>query len=372
MHESVLIVGGGIAGLTVARLLRRAGIGFRLLEARDRPGGRILSVDAAGVASADGFDLGPSWFWPGAQPAIAGLIEELRIPVFPQYSEGDGLFQWSPREPAQRFPGASDAWPSMRVAGGVGAVISALAAELPAGSVRFDARVTGISMDGNAIAVTWANGDGREEHVRAPYVILAVPPRLLQATVAFHPALEPQIARRWRDTPTWMAPHAKAVFVYNRPFWREAGFSGAVRSSIGPMSEVHDATTASGQAALFGFVGVPAGHRQAAGDEAVIAACVRQLASLFGADAAQPVATLYKDWATDPLTATADDRTPGDHPEPGRRPWVGPEWDGRLLLAGSETSPNEPGYLAGAVTAATMTVEGLLRRMDAIGISEVP
>ena len=83
MRSPVLIVGGGLAGLTAARLLQRAGIGFRLLEARDRLGGRILSADASGNPSADGFDLGPSCVWPAMQPAMAALVDELGIPSFP-------------------------------------------------------------------------------------------------------------------------------------------------------------------------------------------------------------------------------------------------------------------------------------------------
>ena len=84
MNRSVLIVGGGLAGLTAARLLHQAGIGFLLLEARDRLGGRILSSDASGQASDDGFDLGPSWFWPGMQPAMGNLVSDLGLPSFPQ------------------------------------------------------------------------------------------------------------------------------------------------------------------------------------------------------------------------------------------------------------------------------------------------
>jgi len=33
----------------------------------------------------------------------------------------------------------------------------------------------------------------------------------------------------------------------------------------------------------------------------------------------------------------------------------------RLVLAGSENSPSEPGYLAGAVTAAALAVKAVLR-----------
>lgn len=56
----VTIIGGGLAGLQAARLLHEAGIGFRIFEARDRLGGRILSTDASGRPTEDGFDLGPS------------------------------------------------------------------------------------------------------------------------------------------------------------------------------------------------------------------------------------------------------------------------------------------------------------------------
>ena len=51
----------------------------------------------------------------------------------------------------------------------------------------------------------------------------AVPPRLLEASVAFEPDIDPAARRRWRETPTWMAPHAKFFALYDRPFWRDAG-----------------------------------------------------------------------------------------------------------------------------------------------------
>src|SRR5918997_5803687 len=79
----VAIIGGGLAGLHAARLLRSEGVAFRLLEARDRLGGRILSADTAGRVSADGFDLGPSWFWPDLHPAMAAIVAELGLEAFP-------------------------------------------------------------------------------------------------------------------------------------------------------------------------------------------------------------------------------------------------------------------------------------------------
>jgi monoamine oxidase len=88
------------------------------------------------------------------------------------------------------------------------------------------------------------------------------------------------------------------------------------------------------------------------GDAALTSACMAQLIRLFGPEAGTPRATLLKDWAADDCTATAEDRVPGGHPVPDPAPWVTGEWADRLVLGGSETSISEPGYLAGAVTAA--------------------
>jgi monoamine oxidase len=91
---------------------------------------------------------------------------------------------------------------------------------------------------------------------------------------------------------------------------------------------------------------------------------MRQLTLLFGAAAADPVATHYKDWAADPLTATPLDLTDGAHPVPVRRPWIEGDWTGRLDLIGSETALDFPGYLAGAHEAALRGTAALVARPD--------
>ncbi|MET0475116.1 MAG: NAD(P)/FAD-dependent oxidoreductase [Mycobacterium sp.] len=53
----VIVVGAGIAGLAAATRLRRAGVPYVVLEARDRIGGRLHTIDLAGVP----VDLGGSW-----------------------------------------------------------------------------------------------------------------------------------------------------------------------------------------------------------------------------------------------------------------------------------------------------------------------
>ncbi|MGH7077202.1 MAG: flavin monoamine oxidase family protein [Acetobacteraceae bacterium] len=251
----------------------------------------------------------------------------------------------------------------MRFVGGTGAIVSALASSLPDSSIRLGARVTHVALSGQEVEVGFAEANGTEHNVNAAQVLFSLPPRLLEATVVFSPALDAATARFWRDTPTWMAPHAKFFAIYDRPFWRDAGLSGTAQSMVGPLVEVHDATTASGQAALFGFLGVPAEQRPAFGSDAIIAASVRQLAQLFGPQAGMPRATLVKDWAADPLTATEDDWQAGGHPIPTNHPGVGGEWRDLVSLAGSETSRSEPGYLAGAVDAAERAVEEIVDKL---------
>lgn len=55
--ERVLVVGAGIAGLTVANAMAHAGVECVVLEARNRIGGRLHTIDLAGSR----VDLGGSW-----------------------------------------------------------------------------------------------------------------------------------------------------------------------------------------------------------------------------------------------------------------------------------------------------------------------
>ncbi|NLS19615.1 NAD(P)-binding protein [Rhizobium sp. P40RR-XXII] len=370
MCTAVAIVGGGLAGLYAAWRLQASGIDFQLLEARRRLGGRILSVGAGGEPSADGFDLGPSWFWPGMHPLMAEVISELGLRHFAQHSDGDVVVERMRQEAPQRFNAMRQEPQSMRLDGGTGAIVTALANALPPERLRTGIRVTRIVLGEEGVDLTLAAPDGSTEMLAATQVILALPPRLLIASIAFAPALAPETMMRWRNTTTWMAPHAKFFALYDRPFWREAGLSGTAQSGVGPLVEIHDATTASGSAALFGFVGIPADQRAEIGEERLAQACAAQLARLFGPQAAQPRATLFKDWAADPLTATVDDRHGGAHPSPNPGPWITGPWAKRISLGGSETSATNPGYLVGALDAARRAASETMTRLSSTKLKE--
>jgi monoamine oxidase len=80
----VVVVGAGLAGLAAARRLVDAGAEVVVLEARDRVGGRTLTVPAA-----DGtpIDHGGQWIGP-TQDRIAALAERLGVTTYPSYERG--------------------------------------------------------------------------------------------------------------------------------------------------------------------------------------------------------------------------------------------------------------------------------------------
>jgi monoamine oxidase len=77
----VVVIGGGIAGLTAARNIVKAGRSVLVLEARDRVGGRTLNhpIAPGKVAEAGGQYVGPT------QGRIRGLAKELGVDEFPTY-----------------------------------------------------------------------------------------------------------------------------------------------------------------------------------------------------------------------------------------------------------------------------------------------
>ncbi|MDL2403460.1 flavin monoamine oxidase family protein [Rhizobium mayense] len=362
-NTKVAIIGGGLAGLHTARLLHSAEIEFLLIEARATLGGRIETVNETGQADADGFDLGPSWIWPRMQPAIAALVAELNLLTFAQNSDGDVVFERMSRESAKRYPGLNQEPEALRFIGGSASLVRALAQGLPEAALWCGAQVTAMRLNETGVELSLRFADGRIELIQASQVIAALPPRILEATVQFEPAQEKGTIELWRQTPTWMAPHAKFFAVYDRPFWREAGFSGTAQSMVGPLAEIHDATTSSGKAALFGFVGMGAEQRAAIGADALKEASIRQFTRIFGPQAAHTRATLYKDWAADPLTATSADWFSDGHPNAPGGGWIAGPWKERLVLAGSEASGSEAGYLAGAVQASSQAARDVISKL---------
>jgi protoporphyrinogen/coproporphyrinogen III oxidase len=99
--RDVIVIGGGISGLSCAFRLKRAGLSVALLESEPQPGGLIGSVHRDGCL----FDSGPQSFQ--GTEAILGLVQELGLaselreapPRAPRYVLRRGKLQKIPLSP---------------------------------------------------------------------------------------------------------------------------------------------------------------------------------------------------------------------------------------------------------------------------------
>ena len=182
----IAIVGAGICGLTLGRELAARGVSFALFEARERLGGRVLSVQ--NPTNGERLDLGPTWFWPDTQPAVSRLADELGLERFDQYDPGSALLLSDPEEPP-----ATRATPRLhagaqRLKGGMASLVESLAAAIPQEALHLGCVLREAIDRGDHIELLFDAG-GEVVTVAARQVVLAVPPRLLAEQVRFTPAL---------------------------------------------------------------------------------------------------------------------------------------------------------------------------------------
>lgn len=354
MQTDVLIVGAGLAGLSLADQLQRAGVDFQLIEARNRVGGRILSLPHGSSA----FDLGPAWFWPG-QSRMAAMAKRFDLTVFEQYASGD-LVSEDQRGNVRRGMGFTSMQGSYRIDGGIGQLVSQLAKVLPSERLHLEAKLNALTRQADAVEATVDAPEGLLK-IHAGKIVLAIPPRIVEGTIQFSPDLPETVKNTMSSISTWMAGQAKILALYDRPYWREAGLSGDAMSQLGPMVEIHDASpNEGGPFALFGFVGIPA-HIRAAHKDEMLQLAKEQLGRLFGTQMLEPEHIFLQDWAEEAFTAVAADLAPaGGHPAYQYPKALKNSWDGALVLGATEVAPQFGGYLEGALEAADNAYE-LLR-----------
>ncbi|POF33847.1 flavin monoamine oxidase family protein [Roseibium marinum] len=365
----IAIVGGGLCGLALAEHLRREGRDFALFEARPRLGGRIDSQWSA--RSGMRVDLGPAWFWPGAQPMIAGLVEDLELATFDQHETGEVLHLQDVNKVPDVQTAAVHAG-ARRLTGGMASLVDALVARLPQERIHLTHELASVKDCGDYVQLLFLR-DGQLVKVTARTVVLAVPPRLLEDRVLFEPELCEDVRTAMGEAATWMAGSAKVVLGYDRPFWRDAGHAGNAFVSHGQtvVGEIFDACDATGnKAALGGFLALGPDDRERF-NIGLPMLMGNQLAQVFGAEAERGE-LLYRDWATERLTCSARDRREpptGEHAGTSNPLLRRSLWGGRLHLSGSETAARGCGYLEGALEAAAhaLAAVGSARESGATG-----
>lgn len=359
------IIGGGLCGVVLAGNLHRQGRSVALFEARERLGGRILTV--AGADSRPAMDLGPTWFWPETQPLLKHLIAELGLAAIPQHDDGSMLHLNDPDKVPERIDGKYIHEGAHRLQHGMAQLVAALAAELPSDLVRLGHVLTHVSDRTDHIVLTFTAG-GDVIEIEARHVVLAAPPRLLAEHVRFEPELDDATRDAMTSAETWMASQAKVIIGYERPFWREAGQSGNAfvtheQAVIGEIFDACDDISAKG--ALGGFLALSPELRDSFSTGLPIL-MDNQMMQVFGTSL-EGGEQHYQDWASETFTCSTSDRdsaTGKEHVGTANPMLRRTLWDGKLYLGGSETASRGAGYLEGALEAA-QRIERALDRVHA-------
>ena len=134
---------------------------------------------------------------------------------------------------------------------------------------------------------------------RAKYAIVAIPP-VLAGQIEWMGGLP--VGRRVLHDYMPMGKVIKCVLAYQRPFWRERGFSGEVVSDGKIVQIVFDDSPHDGSfGALVGFMLGNAAQMGSDRGRGERARAVRdEFARFFGPEAAHPIAYLEKDWTIEP------------------------------------------------------------------------
>lgn len=429
----VVVIGGGLAGLSTAHNLLRQGVkSLVVLEARDRVGGRTLNLPLPNNHVVEG---GGEWIGPG-QDRIAAFASEMGVDTFDAYYEGAGLYEVQGLVSKGLLPEISMAqgYDFTRLATRLQRMANQLPPGKPweAGNAKYLDNITlaawlhsqgasswtveafriitraimsgyperisllwflhylqsgggllGIALNDNGlqdlrfvggsqlVSINAAKALEGRVHIDEPVVEVSDRPnetvevltrkgRYLadRVVVAMAPAdtlrisfktglseQRKELVSRWAGLTK--LPLIKHSVIYNKPFWRDAGFNGSVVTDRAPLQLVfdnspHDASLGV-LTAFLSAAEVPAMASEY--DRARL--IPKELSRYFGSQALSSVGYVEKDWSTDPWSIGCI--TPLTK---GLLTTAGPalrEPVGRIHWAGTESAEKGCGYMDGAV-----------------------
>jgi len=345
----VLIIGAGLTGLLLAYELKKTGKSIKIIEARNRIGGRIHTVLANKETP---IEMGATWL-SSQHKELFNLLKELQLSVFEQYMKGTALFEPLSTAPPQHVQLPTNQQPSYRIKDGSIAMINKLASFLDKEELVLNEKITDINYVKDSIEV-----NSLSNTYKADKVVTTVPPFLLVNSINFDPKLPENIHTIAYKTHTWMGDSIKFGVSYKTPFWKKNNYSGTVFSNVGPITELYDHSNYEDtRFALKGFLLSGMSENSLENRKSKV---LNQLQKLFGEEATNYVAYEETVWKEESHTSAVSKHFIFPHQNNGHDFYQKGYYDNRFFIGGTETSPQFGGYMEGAVRSASFLYQQLL------------
>jgi monoamine oxidase len=347
MDKSVVIVGAGLTGLLTAYRLQEFGFDVKVLEARDRIGGRIHTIQSGNAK----VEMGATWF-NDSHYYLKEIIDEFKIPFFEQFLTGISYFQTFSNVPPQEITVPNDS-PSYRFKNGTIDLLNVMYSKLKPHTVFLNEVAKEI-----LVSEIKATVKTNTRILKADLIITTLPPAVLIDQVEFSPALSNKLISLAEQTHTWMQDSIKVALTYKKPYWREQGKSGTIFSNVGPLTEFYDQSNL--ETASYALVGFASGSCARFTKEQRIEKIEAQLKMVFGDEALQYESYHDTAWFNEEFTKSnrqADNLFP--HQNGGHSLYQEPLFGNKLFISGAETSKHQSGYMEGAIFAAESVVAKL-------------
>lgn len=348
----ILILGAGLSGLLTGYRLKQAGIPFKILEARNRLGGRIQTVYGKNNTPVE---MGATWFTQQHEQ-LKALIEELKLAYFEQHMESKVFYQTSATAPTQFIQIPSQA-PSYRISGGTSHLINSLYQKLDPADILFNQTVTKIKIHKNTIEVH------AKQVFKGHSIVLALPPKLWSKRIVFEPALLSELKQVAEQTHTWMEDSIKVGLTYKRPFWQDEELPATLFSNAGPITELYDHSNhEKTKYALCGFINASLNNRTYEERQASV---LNQLKRVYGIQVLDYVDYQECAWITKKNTFETSDTFIYPHQNNGNPIFSKALFDEKIIVSSSESAKEFPGYMDGAVYAGNLSAEKIIAKVKA-------
>jgi monoamine oxidase len=352
----VIVIGAGLAGLVSAYELGKLNFDVSVLEAQNRPGGRVLTLRnfSEGLSA----DAGAARI-PDDHDHTLRYVSEFGLPLIPFYPTEDKFLRindgrreavgWDEFRDASgmvMFLDQPKKWRKIR--GGNDLLPHAIARKLGE-RIIYDSPVSQINSTGNRVEVKFTSR-GKLTGLSADYLICAVPATMLSKIDTVGAFSEQKIAA----TKAVRYDSASRVFLETkRRFWQDEKLNGFAFGS--DYAEIWN--LAFGQSGVHGILqsyirgehSIDITKRSAADRVSVI---IERLSTLFPQLKSNFVQGVSKCWSEDPWTLGAWAHPSGNILASARAP------EGRIFFAGEHLS-TMPSWMQGAIESGLRVVKEL-------------